>query len=173
MNNWTDPFCLPLELQKEADPKKRDALQKQCVKGWAIAGEVYKKKLHCEFKKMDAAKDWGGRELQELNEMSNEELVAHLLNKHRKRQEHIDQDKKSAGWKIALAWELRKQTSSTNPWIAQRLNIGDPSNVSRHVNKIPNIKGLTLFAFPGRNLLKFTGWVIRPGRDLNRIYSFR
>lgn len=50
-----------LELQEEADPKKKDALQKKYVKGWAIAGEVYKKKLHAEFKKMDAAKDWGER----------------------------------------------------------------------------------------------------------------
>ena len=69
------------------------------------------------------------------------DLVARWLRKHRKTQKHIDQDKKSANWKITLARELRKQTSATNPWIAQRLNMGDPSNVSRHVNAIPNIKG--------------------------------
>ncbi len=130
-----------LELQEEADPKKKDALQKKYVKGWAIAGELYKKKLHADFKKMDGAKDLGRGELQELNEMSYEDLVARWLRKHRKTEKHIDQDKKSANWKITLARELRKQTSATNPWIAQRLNMGDPSNVSRHVNAIPNIKG--------------------------------
>ena len=90
---------------------------------------------------LDVAKDWGGRELQELNEMSYEDLVVRLLRKHRKTQKHIDKDKKSATWKITLARELRKQTSATNPWIAQRLNMGDPSNVSRQVNATPNIKG--------------------------------
>jgi len=34
----------------------------------------------------------------------------------------MDEDKKSAHWKIVLARELRKQTSATNPWIAHRLN---------------------------------------------------
>ena len=130
-----------LELQEEADPKKKDALQKKYVKGWAIAGKVYKKKLHADFKKMDLAKDWGGRELQELNEMSYEDLVVRWLRKRRKTQKHIDQDKKSANWKITLARELRKQPSATNPWIAQRLNMGDPSNVSRHIHATPNFKG--------------------------------
>ncbi len=77
---------------------------------------------------------------QELNEMSYEDLVVRWLRKHRKTQKHIDQNKKSAKWKTTLARELRKQTSATNPWIAQRLNMGDPSNVSRQVNAIPNIK---------------------------------
>ena len=53
----------------------------------------------------------------------------------------MDEDKKSAHWKIVLARELRKQTSATNPWIAHRLNMGHPSNVSRHINAIPTIKG--------------------------------
>jgi REP element-mobilizing transposase RayT len=134
-------YAEQLELQEEADPRKKAALAKKYVKGWAIAGEGYRKKLHQDFKKMDAAKDWGGRELQELNEMSYEELVTRWLRKHRKTQKHIDQDKKSVDWKIALARELRKQTSATNPWIADRLNMGDPSNVSRNVNTTPNIKG--------------------------------
>ena len=130
-----------LRMQEEADPGKKEALQKKYVKGWAIAGEAYKKQLHKDFKQMEVAKDWGGAELRELNEMSYEELVQRCLRKRRKTQMHIDQDKKSASWKIAVARELRKQTSATNPWIANRLNMGDPSNVSRFVNQSPNTKG--------------------------------
>ncbi len=85
--------------------------------------------------------DRGWGELKELNEMGFEVLVAGRLRKHGKTQKHIDEDKKSAHWKIVLARELGKQTSATNPWIAQRLNMGHPSNVSRHINAIPNIKG--------------------------------
>ena len=85
--------------------------------------------------------DREGGEIKELNEMGYEELVAGWLRKHGKTQKHIDEDKKSAHWKIVLARELRKQTSATNPWIAHRLNMGHPSNVSRHINAIPKIKG--------------------------------
>ena len=134
-------YAEQLELQEEADPKKKNALQKKYVKGWAIATKEYKKNLHAEFKKMNAAKDWGGLDLKELNEMGYEELVEGWLRKHGKTQKHIDEDKKSANWKILLARELRKQTSATNPWIAQRLNMGHPSNVSHQINAIPNIKG--------------------------------
>lgn len=130
-----------LILQEEGDPTKKDQLHKKYVKGWAVASDVYKKQLHKDFEKMDVAKDWGGRELQELNEMGYEKRIRSWMRKHRKTQKHITRDKKSADWKIALARELRTQTSATNPWIAQRLNMGDPSNVSRHVNQIPNIKG--------------------------------
>ena len=134
-------YAEQLELQEEADPKKKNALQKKYVKGWAIATKEYKKNLHAEFKKMNAAKDWGGLDLKELNEMGYEELVEGWLRNHGKTQIDIDEDKKSANWKILLARELRKQTSATNPWIAQRLNMGHPSNVSRQINEIPNIKG--------------------------------
>ena len=85
--------------------------------------------------------DRGWGELKELNEMGYEELVAGWLRKHGKTQKHMDEDKKSANWKILLARELRKQTSATNPWIAQRLNMAHPSNVRRHINAIPKIKG--------------------------------
>ena len=88
-----------------------------------------------------SCEDRGWGDLKELNEMGYEELVAGWLRKHGKTQKHMDEDKKSAHWKIVLARELRKQTSATNPWIAHRLNMGHPSNVSRHINAIPKIKG--------------------------------
>jgi len=90
---------------------------------------------------MKQAKDWGGLELRELNELAYEELVLKQLKKRRKTENDLLQDLKSADWKIAIARLIRKQTSATNPWIAARLNMGDPSNVSRHINRIPNIKG--------------------------------
>lgn len=130
-----------LELQEESDADKKDQLHKKYLSGWAIASDSYKKELHKDFQKMEAAKDWGGRELQELNEISWDGLVIRWLKKNRKTKNHITNDKKSAPWKIELARELRKQTSASNPWIARRLNMGDPSNVSRNVNKTPNIKG--------------------------------
>lgn len=133
-------YAKKLALQEEADPKKKEELHKKYIRGWAIASEAYKKQLHKDFEKMVVAKDWGGRELQELNKLSYEKLVTSWLKKHRKTEDHIQKDLKSAVWKIELACELRKKTSATNPWIANRLNMGDPSHVSRHVNTMSNIK---------------------------------
>lgn len=134
-------YAKQLALQEESDPRKKAQLHKKYLRGWAIASEAYKKQLYKDFEKMEVAKDWGGRELQELNELGYERLTSQWLKKFRKTEKHIQQDKKSAAWKIDLARELRKKTSATNPWIARRLNMGHPSHVSRHVNKTTNIKG--------------------------------
>ena len=130
-----------LKSQEEANPRKKEQLYKKYLRGWALGGKSFKKNLVKNFRKMEKAKDWGGEELRELNELSYEKLVKQQLKKRRKTKHHIGKDKKSALWKIAIARELRKRTSATNPWIAQRLNMGDPSNVSRNVKNAPHIKG--------------------------------
>ena len=133
-------YTKQLDLQEEGNPRKKDQLQKIYLRGWAIASDAFKKQLHEDFKNMEVAKDWGGRELEELNVLGYEDLLVAWLKKHRKSEEDLLCDKKSADWKVALARELRRKTSASNPWIAQRLTMGDPSNVSRHVNKTPNNK---------------------------------
>ena len=130
-----------LQLQEEAGPAKKTELEKKYTRGWAIAGKAYKQDLKDDFKKMEVAKDWGGEELRELNELVFEEITQRQLKKRRKTDQDLQTALKSASWKIAIARELRKHTSATNPWIAQRLNMGHPSHVSRHVNRTTNIKG--------------------------------
>lgn len=119
-----------LELQEAADPQKKVELQRRYTRGWAIASKAYKKELAKHYEKMSVAKDWGGKELRELNESRWEDLVEAMLREHGKSEDDLLRDKKLADWKQGMARELRRQSAASNPWIAGRLNMGHPSNIS-------------------------------------------
>ena len=81
-------------------------------------------------KNMEIAEDWGGVELRGLNEYRWEQLLIAELKRMGKTEKDIFKDRKLAPWKARLAVQLRKITSAGNPWIASRLNMGHPSNIS-------------------------------------------
>ena len=62
-------------------------------------------------------------------------LVIEELKRARKTETDIANDKKGVAWKVRIAIRLRKETTVKNPWIAQRLNMGNPNYVSLLVNR--------------------------------------
>ena len=44
--------------------------------------------------------------------------------------------RKAAQWKVAVAAHLRRHTTVKNPWLAERLHMGDPDGVSRYVSEL-------------------------------------
>ena len=44
-----------------------------------------------------------------------------------------DASRKSAGWKVAVAAHLKATTDVSNGWLAERLGMGSPTYVSKHV----------------------------------------
>jgi hypothetical protein len=43
---------------------------------------------------------------------------------------------KAAAWKVAIAAHLRAISTVKNPWLAEKLNMGDPDGVSRYVSEL-------------------------------------
>jgi REP element-mobilizing transposase RayT len=119
-----------LSLQGAPDPKERAELQKKYSHGWAIASKEYKKELSKTYEKMTVAKDWGGVELKELNESKWENRVTDQLARLSKTEEDVASDRKLAEWKQIIARDLRENSPASNPWIARRLNMGHPSNIT-------------------------------------------
>ena len=103
-----------------------------------------------EFKKMERARDWGGEELRQINELEWEEKLQRCLRVLDKDLQDVAKDLKSAQWKIIIASYLKKSTSASNPWLGKQLNMGAPAAVSRNVHnflshqpeKIPAFKNL-------------------------------
>ena len=124
-----------LNFCEEADTGKKDELQKKFSKGWAIAGKEKRKALAKELVRMNQTREWGGKELREINEEKWEFKVVELLANEGKSEESIIEDRKLVSWKKRIAQKMRKETSATNPWIARRLQMGDPSHVSRCANQ--------------------------------------
>jgi REP element-mobilizing transposase RayT len=119
-----------LALCDESDPKNRDKLYQNYCRGWFIGSKKAKKELADELNRHVPGVDWEGVDLKELNESKWESFVVKELKKIKKTQKHIDEDLKGAAWKIETAKKVRKHTTASNPWLAQRLNMGHPSRVS-------------------------------------------
>ena len=106
-----------------------------------IGTQGYRKVLAKEFEQMELAQDWGGAELREINEEAWKEVLVKALMQVKKTPEDIESDRKNAPWKREIAIRLRKETSAPNGWIADQLNAGHPSLISRWATEKSNIKG--------------------------------
>jgi len=56
------------------------------------------------------------------------------LRQHRRTETDIQQEMKSAGWKVEIATSLKARTTATNRWLAAALNMGGLHQVSRLVS---------------------------------------
>lgn len=124
-----------LKLAEEQDPKKREALSKQYCKGWFLGSIKAKKELAYDLATGNPQVDWEGVDLKELNEMQWERIVQSELKRLKIDESKIAQSPKGAEWKVRIAKKLRKETTTKNPWIAERLQMGHPNYVSNLVNK--------------------------------------
>jgi REP element-mobilizing transposase RayT len=124
-----------LKLVDERDPKQREKLAKQYCRGWFLGSGKAKKALAKDLAESNPAVDWEGVELKELNEQMWEGIVQVEMKRLKKTEGDVTSAPKGAGWKIAIAKRLRKETTAKNPWIAKRLHMGHPNYVSNLVNK--------------------------------------
>ncbi|MEZ5278822.1 MAG: transposase [Opitutaceae bacterium] len=99
--------------------------------GTVLGTNSFRRAVWDDFKKMDLAKDWGGKELRELNEIEWEVLLKDQMKALGKTEDDVRDEKKSAEWKAALAWSMKKRTSVGNRWLGEQLNMGPPAMVSR------------------------------------------
>ena len=58
-----------------------------------------------------------------------------------KDKKEIEQDTKSADWKVLIALFMKDYTSVANTWLAKHLHMGVPQGVSRYTAKLANSKG--------------------------------
>jgi putative transposase len=72
-----------------------------------------------------------GENLKARNEREWEERVIESLRRLGKTSGDLVRDRKSAPWKAAIAFFLKRRTSVTNPWLSRRLQMGPPAMVSR------------------------------------------
>lgn len=126
-----------LAVSSLGDSAQAAANRKEFCRGWVIGSRGYREALAKEFSGMQLARDWGGPELRELNEQRWEQVVQAELERLKKTEADLRMDRKSAEWKRSIAVCLRKTTSASNPWIAQRLNTGHPSYISKWMKEKP------------------------------------
>jgi hypothetical protein len=127
--------------ENEVEQKKL-AFDKMCS-GWALGTLEFKKEvLRSEGLLKDGDRQavlLEGAELQEANELQWESLLKRGLNAAEKSNVDIEGDRKSAVWKIWIAYHLKHRSSASNLWITTKLNMGATQAVSLHTSRFePN-----------------------------------
>lgn len=106
-------------------------------KGWALGGAAFKKALAQDHRDLLARGSEGfGRENQEALELVWAELLDRCIDTLRKKQSDSTVTRKGADWKVAIAAHLKATTTATNPWLADKLNMGVSAGVSRYVGEL-------------------------------------
>jgi hypothetical protein len=123
--------------------RKKLAFDKMCS-GWALGTKEFKKEV---LKSEGLLKDGDrqavfleGRELQEANELQWESLLERGLNAASKSNTDIQNERKSADWKIWIAYQLKHYSSASNLWITTKLNMGAAQAVSLHTSRFELIR---------------------------------
>ena len=110
------------------------------VKGrWFLGGEEFRDYLQerieglLEGKQKDSI---GGAGVRETGERQAGKLISGGLRKMKLSSKDLECLKKGDPRKQVLAWLVRTKTTASTKWIAKRLAMGDPSNVSRGVSAV-------------------------------------
>jgi len=120
-----------LEWQNEHGPAGRNPAYRSLSRGWMIGSDAFRKSLLQQHEQASAAHSWKNPERREKREASWSEALTPLLESTPESQ-RSDQ-RKSAPWKVAIAAQLKATTDVTNAWLTEKLAMGSPIYVSKHV----------------------------------------
>jgi len=104
-------------------------------RGWCLGETEFRKELLAQVSKRRGAHHYGA-ELQEGEEEKAEQLVREELARRRWKEKELGEKPKTDRQKARIAQRLRRETTMTLAWIAQRLHMGS-------VNTLKNTLRLT------------------------------
>lgn len=118
-----------LATAEEHDPAARDDLIRRYSRGWSVAGMDFREQIKRAFAADERSDRIAGQDFAELREHRWQRMLDDLLADAGKTTEDVENDRKSAKWKIRIARHLRAHSSATNKWIAENLSMGHPTRV--------------------------------------------
>jgi REP element-mobilizing transposase RayT len=131
-----------LAWQATDGPAGRNAAYVSLSRGWALGTAGFKTELIRDHQLTASARAWEDSGAREMREQEWEARLADALGRARKTAADARRDRKSAGWKVAIAVALKRTTQVTNGWLAERLNMGSGVAVSQYVGRARRAAGL-------------------------------
>jgi len=105
-------------------------------RGWAIGTKPFRKAVVADEKQLRTVFKLNQAEVWEARELRWEARLSEALKILGKDAEAIEQERKAAPWKVAIAAVLKERFTCTNGWIARRLAMGTGFGVSRYVTEL-------------------------------------
>ncbi len=127
-------------LQSDGKAKRQVQSSKLC-RGWALGSKQFKEELVDQFLPVGQVGHLEGRDLAEANEIRWNRILAKCLAVMEKDSRDIRTAKKSVHWKALIALFMKDNTSVSNVWLTNHLNMGIPQGVSRSTRILANSKG--------------------------------
>lgn len=124
-----------LAVAEERNPRKRKELSKRYCQGWFLGSKEARLELAEKVLADTSEADLEGQTLRGVRKEHWERVTRMALERLNKTTDDIFRDPKGVSWKVDIARLLRKETTASNPWIAERLNMGHPNHVSFLINR--------------------------------------
>ena len=124
-----------LAWQAAEGPVGKNRMYVSLSRGWALGTKEFKTALVHDHALAADTRAWESVGAREIREHLWEKRLAECLRELRKTAADARNDRKSAGWKIAVADTLKRTTQAPNGWLAVRLNMGSGAAVSQYVSQ--------------------------------------
>ena len=98
-------------------------------RGWCHGGEAFRQELLAQISEEAGAEHYGP-ELGESGQAKAERLLAEELRRARWAEADLGRRRKGDGRKLKMALRLRRETTMTLSWIAQRLQMGTKTHLA-------------------------------------------
>jgi putative transposase len=112
-----------VEQRRELEWARESGDWKRLRRGWCLGSKEFREDLLERIGEKRGEQHFG-QELRESDEQKAERLVMQMLRKQRWAQEELRRRRKGDKVKVAMAKQLRRNTTMTWGWIAQRLEMG-------------------------------------------------
>ncbi|MGH8018049.1 MAG: transposase [Opitutaceae bacterium] len=120
-----------LAWQSEQGPAGKNRTYVSMSRGWALGSGAYKRDLIREHHAASLTRAWDREAARELRNARWQEALAAAL---AAVPASVRKDRrKSAIWKVAVACHLKGSTDVPNAWLAEQLDMGSGTYVSKHV----------------------------------------
>lgn len=122
-------------LHEDEPAQKAFAFDRMC-NGWAIGSTKFKAALIEDHKQMLVQMDPSELDVAEIRDRKAEKAVAACLKRLGRSWKETMKQPKAAAWKVAIAAHIRTVSTVKNPWLSEKLHMGDPDGVSRYVSEL-------------------------------------
>ncbi|QYM77750.1 transposase [Horticoccus luteus] len=119
----------------EDEPAQKEQRFAEMSKGWIVGTTSFAKAVLQEHRALVGQGRRMAAEMKATREALWQEELAALLARLKRGPADVEQERKSAVWKTALAAAMKDRTTATNRWLGEALNMGGLHEVSRQVGR--------------------------------------
>jgi hypothetical protein len=121
-----EEFEKRMELRRAAEDGQEF---KKIVRGWCLGSEAFRKELLAQMTQKRGAEHFG-EEIRESAQDKALRIIDEELRRRRWKQGDLEQRRKGDAQKLKIALRLRRETTMTLAWIAERLRMGTKTHLS-------------------------------------------